>query len=329
MIITGIRKQILQILADGEFHSGTELSATLKVTRSAIWKQLGGLEEYGVEILAVSGKGYRLPRAMELLNQTAIINSLAEHAKALLSELLIVDKINSTNHFLVEQIYQGRASGLVCLAEFQVSGKGRRGRQWVSPFGSNIYLSILWHFQKGPAAISALSLALGVAVIRALARFSITEVGLKWPNDIYWQGQKLGGILVEVLGESDGPCSVVSGIGLNMFLPEKEAENIQQSWTDLSRIMEIPLPSRNELAAALINELLPLIANFENNGFAKYLHEWRSYDCMAGKDVTLHMGDRQFEGVVQGINDLGMLVLNDIEGKTNVYACGEVSFSRS
>jgi BirA family biotin operon repressor/biotin-[acetyl-CoA-carboxylase] ligase len=324
-----MRKKILNILADGEFHSGTELSATLKVTRSAIWKQMGGLEEYGIEIIAVSGKGYRLPRAMELLNQTTIINSLAEHAEALLSELLIYDKINSTNHFLVEQINQGGSSGLVCLSECQESGKGRRGRQWVSPFGCNIYLSILWHYQKGPAAISALSLALGVAVIRALARFSITSVGLKWPNDIYWQGQKLGGILVEVIGESEGPCSVVSGIGLNMFLPEKEAENIQQSWTDLSRIMESPVPCRNELVAALINELLPVIADFENNGFAKYLHEWRSYDCMTGKDVTLHLGNRQFEGVVQGIDDSGMLVLNDTEGRTNVYACGEVSFSHS
>ncbi len=328
MLLTEIKKKILQILADGEFHSGNELATSLNISRSAIWKQLGGFTEYGIEVIAVSGKGYRLPRSIELLNHKTIKTSLAVNTETLLSELLIYDRISSTNHYLVEQINQGGKSGLICLAEFQEAGKGRRGRQWVSPFGCNIYLSILWHFQKGPAAISALSLALGVAVIRALAGFSITGVGLKWPNDIYWQGQKLGGILVEVLGESDGPCSVVSGIGLNMFLPDKEAQNIHQSWTDLSQVMGVQVPSRNELIAALINELLPIIANFEDSGFADYLHEWRSYDCMAGKQVTLHMGNTQFAGVVQGIDDTGMLVLKDKQGNDHVYACGEVSFNR-
>ena len=116
---------------------------------------------------------------------------------------------------------------MVCFAEHQSAGKGRRGRQWVSPFGSNIYMSILWRFQQdGIACTAGLSLAVGVAVIRALKTYGFNEVGLKWPNDIYCQGKKLGGILIEVSGEADGPCAVIIGLGLNLFLPEIQGQTI-------------------------------------------------------------------------------------------------------
>ena len=321
-----IKKKLLLLLADGEFHSGTELSSEFGLSRTAIWKHLHALTELGINVSAVSGKGYRLDRAIELFNRTEIHQALSTDVRSLISLFELHFQIHSTNSYLVEQSQNSAATGTICLAEFQTNGKGRRGREWVSPFGSNIYLSILWRYENGPAAISGVSLAAGVAAIRALNQFNISDVGLKWPNDIYWQDQKLGGILVEVSGEAEGPCCVVLGIGLNLYLDEQEAENINQPWTDLNRITGQGVPSRNALAASLINELLPVIARFESQGFNHYLEEWRDYDCMRDKAVTLHMGYNRLEGIVQGIDDNGMLLLKRQDGKTQVFASGEVSF---
>jgi len=327
--ISDKQKQILSLLADGEFHSGTELADTLGISRSAIWKQLNGLTELGLQHSAVSGKGYRLDNALELLDASKIHEVVNDQVDALISSFEIHDQIDSTNRYLVERSQHNGLSGSVCFAEHQTAGKGRRGRQWVSPYGSNIYLSILWRFQQGPAAISGLSLAIGVAVIRALKQHQISDIGLKWPNDIYSQGKKLGGILVEVSGETDGPCSAVIGLGLNLFLPETQAEGITQAWTDLSKLTGQSRLSRNQLAGILLNHLLPVIAEYESVGIQAYLDEWRSYDCLFGKSATLFIGQQQFEGIVQGIDDSGMLLIKRADGNVQTFASGEVSFNSS
>ncbi|MGZ8236976.1 MAG: bifunctional biotin--[acetyl-CoA-carboxylase] ligase/biotin operon repressor BirA [Methylobacter sp.] len=329
MNISDKQKQILSLLADGEFHSGTELADALGISRSAIWKQLSGLAELGLQHSAVSGKGYRLDNPLELLDASKINEVVTDQAGALISSFEIHDQIDSTNRYLVERSQNNGLSGSVCFAEYQTAGKGRRGRQWVSPYGSNIYLSILWRFQQGPAAISGLSLAIGVAVIRALRQHQISDIGLKWPNDIYSQGKKLGGILVEVSGETDGPCSAVIGLGLNLFLPETQAEGITQAWTDLSKITGQSQLSRNQLAGILLNHLLPVIAEYESVGIQAYLDEWRSYDCLSGKSATLFIGQQQFEGIVQGIDDNGMLLIKRPDGNVQTFASGEVSFNSS
>lgn len=329
MNISDKQKKILSLLADGEFHSGTELAAELGISRSAVWKQLSGLSDFGLQHSAVSGKGYRLDNALELLAASEINEAVDDRAGALISSLEIHDQIDSTNRYLVERSQHNAVSGTVCLAEYQTAGKGRRGRQWVSPYGSNIYLSILWRFQQGPAAISGLSLAIGVAVIRALKQHRINDVGLKWPNDIYSQGKKLGGILVEVSGETGGPCSAVIGLGLNLFVPEMEAQSITQAWTDLSKITGQTRLFRNKLAGTLLNHLLPVIAEYEGVGIQTHLDEWRSYDCLTGKPATLFIGQQQFEGIVQGIDDNGMLLIERPDGSVQTFASGEVSFSGS
>ncbi len=325
--IPNTRKQILKILADGKFHSGAALANTLGISRSAIWKQLRALPELGLECVAVTGKGYRLTRPIELLSESRIYAALTPEVEQLLSKLEIFDQIDSTNSFLMSKSGQALDSGSICIAEHQTSGRGRRGREWVSPFGSNIYLSVLWHFSSGPSSISALSLAVGVAVIRALSQFNIEGIGLKWPNDIYWQGKKLGGILVEVAGEADGPCSAVVGLGLNLFLPETAAQTITQDWADLQQVIPETELSRNHLAASLINELISIIATYDTVEFNSYLDEWRSYDCLKGKMAKLYIGTKQLEGEVVGIDDQGMLLLKDKSGKIKAYASGEVSFS--
>ncbi|MDD2801881.1 MAG: bifunctional biotin--[acetyl-CoA-carboxylase] ligase/biotin operon repressor BirA [Methylococcales bacterium] len=329
MSISDKQKQILALLVDGQFHSGTELSDILGVSRSAIWKHMQFLASVGLPYSAVSGKGYRLERPLELLAPHKIGLTLNNQAKSLISSLEIHQKIDSTNRYLSEQAQNHAPSGSICLAEYQTAGKGRRGRQWVSPFGSNIYLSILWRFQQGPASISGLSLAIGVAVIRALKIYGIDELGLKWPNDIYSQGKKFGGILVEVSGESGGPCVAVIGLGLNMFLPEAEAEGISQAWTDLNKITGRNDLARNELAGLLLNELLPVVAEFETLGIKAYLDEWRDYDCLRQKSATLFIANQPFTGIVQGIDDSGMLLIKRPDGSIQTFASGEVSFNDS
>jgi BirA family biotin operon repressor/biotin-[acetyl-CoA-carboxylase] ligase len=325
--ISDKQKIILSLLADGEFHSGTELADALNISRSAVWKLLNGLDELGLSLSAVSGKGYRLDKPLELLAAEKINEAVGEQAAALISSLEIYDRIDSTNRHLVASGHNGAPSGSVCLAECQTAGKGRRGRQWVSPYGCNIYLSILWRFQQGPAAISGLSLAVGVAVIRALKQHRIEDIGLKWPNDIYSQGKKLGGILVEVSGEAGGPCAAVIGLGLNLFVPEAEGESITQAWTDLSKITGQTRLNRNRLAGSLLSHLLPVIAEYEHAGIAAYLDEWRGYDCLSGKSATLYIGQQQFDGIVQGIDDHGMLLMGRPDGSVQTFASGEVSFN--
>jgi BirA family transcriptional regulator, biotin operon repressor / biotin---[acetyl-CoA-carboxylase] ligase len=327
MRITSTQKAIISLLADGQFHSGTELASELHISRSAIWKQLSSLEQLGLHYSAVRGKGYRLERPLELLNQEKILASIDEPTRNFISSFVIFDQIPSTNSYLVEGSLKNLPSGAACMAEQQTAGKGRRGRHWVSPFGNNIYLSILWRFQTSPSAISGLSLAIGVAVIRALKSHFAEEFQLKWPNDIFYQNKKLGGILVEVSGESGGPCAVVIGLGLNLFLPEHEAYNITQQWTDLSQITGKRQLNRNALAGTLLSQLLSVIADFEENGIERFLDEWREYDCLRDKSATLFIGQHSYEGIVNGIDDNGLLLLTQPDGCTHAFASCEVSFS--
>ena len=191
-------------------------------------------------------------------------------------------------------------------------------------------MSMLWRFQQGGIASTAgLSLAIGVAVIRALKQLNINEVGLKWPNDIYSQGKKLGGILIEVSGEADGPCAAVIGLGLNLFLPGIQAQSITQAWTDLSKITgKTPLP-RNKLAGTVLNQLLSITNCFEEVGIKTYLDEWSSYDCLKGYPATLYIGQQQIEGIVEGVDDNGLLLLKKPDGSIQAFASGEVSFNAS
>lgn len=329
MVLSDNQKKILRLLADGEFHSGTVLAELLGISRAAVCKQIKHLvDSLDLNIAAVSGKGYRLDRALELLTREKITAVLNERSKALIKVLEIHQQIASTNRYLVEQTRNQATTGWICFAESQTAGRGRRGREWVSPFGSNIYLSVAWHYpQGGMSSLSGLSLAVGVAVIRALKELQIHEVGLKWPNDIYHQGKKLGGILIEVSGESDGICNAIIGVGLNLFLSENKAQSITQAWTDISQIIGQRALFRNELAGCLLNNLLPVIAEFETHGIQAYLDEWRRYDCLNGLPATLFIGEQVIEGTVMGVNEQGLLLLKRKDGNIQTFASGEVSFS--
>lgn len=316
------RERLLRSLADGRFHSGQSLAATQGVSRTVIWKQIQQLAESDLDVYAVRGRGYRLAQPIELLDAGAIRAQLAPSTARRLTALELHFQIDSTNRRLLELAAVSAIAGHVCLAEFQSAGRGRRGRGWVSPPGSGIYLSLGWSFDAPPESLTGLSLAAGVAALRALRRLQIDAVGLKWPNDIVVGERKLGGILIEVRGETTGPCTVAAGVGVNVELPERAARRIDQPWIDLARAGY--RPSRNLLAAALIDELVRVFSEYEERGFAACAEEWRRYDCVTGRMVRLMSGSYTLTGRMLGIDDSGALLLS-VDGAVRRFTTGEIS----
>jgi BirA family transcriptional regulator, biotin operon repressor / biotin---[acetyl-CoA-carboxylase] ligase len=319
------KAKLLPLLAKGEFRSGQDLADALGVSRTAVWKQVNRLAtEQGIEIETVRGKGYRIAGGIDLLDAEQVMSALDPRARALLTGLEIFDTVDSTNAELMRRAEQGCAGGLVCTAEQQTAGRGRRGRQWVSPYASNLYLSLLWEFSQGAAALEGLSLAVGVAVARALRACAVPKVQLKWPNDVVYGGAKLGGILLEMRGDTTGSCQVVIGVGLNVAMPAAAAGAIDQAWTDIKTITANQHPGRNRLLAALLNELLPLAADFERQGFTHWRDEWQSLDAFNGASVVLNTGAAQLGGVARGVDERGALQLETTAGVQSMYG-GEIS----
>jgi len=312
-------RTLLSLLADGHFHSGEALGRALGVSRAAVWKALQDLPRYGITVDAVHGRGYRLRSAIELLDKNAIESAMAPPLRGCLA-LEVLFEVDSTNRRLLSQVGT-TAHGAVCLAEMQTAGRGRRGRVWVSPFGSNLYCSLLWRFNEGPARLAGLSLAVGVATVRALARVGAVGVQVKWPNDLLWNGRKLAGILLEVVGESNGPCHVVVGLGINVGMPA-DAE-IDQPWADLRQL--VPEVSRNQLAGMVLEELLRVMQSFETDGFDAVREEWMGYDAFAGRRVTLYLPNSRVVGIARGVDQSGHLLVEHEDGLVQRFASGEVS----
>lgn len=313
---------LLTILADGEFHSGEELGAQLGISRAAVWKQLHKLEVLELPVESIKGRGYRLVGGLDLLKVDKIRGLLPEAVASNLGELDIYPLVSSTNDAAAEAIRVGRGRNYCCLAEQQSAGRGRRGRDWRSPFGRNIYLSMVWEFQSGAAALEGLSLSVGLAVVRALCSLGVNGAGLKWPNDILHDNKKLAGILLEMQGDPAGLCQVIVGVGLNVNLQGCDTDAITQPWTDLQSI--VGKLDRNQLVATLIGELLKVQLEFTRDGFTHLRAEWCQFDVFAGKQVRVQLGDNYIEGLARGVDASGGLVLETDAGE-RVFRGGEVS----
>ncbi|HMX99009.1 MAG TPA: biotin--[acetyl-CoA-carboxylase] ligase, partial [Agitococcus sp.] len=196
--------ELLTLLADGQFHSGVDLAKQLNVSRTTISKRVADWQALGLDIDTVTGKGYRLHTPIDWLNQQQIFQYIPSPIQALISEFVIYPVVSSTNDAVAQSLQKKSQSGVVCLAEMQSAGRGRRGRTWLSPPAGTFYGSVGWVFNEGFQVVEGLSLAIGVAVIQALNTCGVEGLQLKWPNDIVWQGKKLGGILIEMNAEVGG-----------------------------------------------------------------------------------------------------------------------------
>jgi BirA family biotin operon repressor/biotin-[acetyl-CoA-carboxylase] ligase len=302
------------------------LGKALGVSRTAVWKQLQALESMGLQLESVKGKGYKIPENFELLDADQISNGLNQQSEDQLNGLYIYQSLDSTNK-AANQLIEAQAntaSGVVILSEYQTMGRGRRGKNWVSPFAANLYLSMVWDFDQGASALQGLSLAIGVAVSRALKQLQVEGVQLKWPNDIYINNKKLGGILLEMVGDPAGQCTVIIGIGINHRMPEQSGEAIDQQWTDLAAVTSEAV-SRNKLAAYIINHCFDILSDYQQKGFARYQEEWQAIDAFQGAQAVVSTVNQSTVGMPVGVDEFGALKMKLANGEVKTFIGGELS----
>jgi len=306
---------LISILSDGDFHSGEQLGERLGMSRAAINKHIQTLRDWGVDVFTVPGKGYSLPEPIQLLNEQ-LIRSQIEYGS-----VAVLPVIDSTNQYLLDRINELQ-SGDACIAEYQQAGRGRRGRKWFSPFGANLYLSMYWRLEQGPAAAIGLSLVIGIVMAEVLHDLGATQVRVKWPNDLYLQDRKLSGILVELTGKTGDAAQIVIGAGINMAMRWVEEDVVNQGWITLQEA-GIAI-DRNALAVRLIKELRTSLQLFELEGLTPYLSRWEKLDNFINRQVKLIIGDREIVGISRGINAQGALMLEQ-NGEIKPWMGGEIS----
>ncbi len=320
------QRSLLLTLADGRLHSGARLARSLGVGRPSVCGEIERLRASGVQIEALAGRGYRLPVPVELLDAEQIRSVLSpEHDRRLRSfELLF--SVDSTNTRLLGQPTPPAGHADVCMSELQHSGRGRRGRRWIASFGDSIALSLAWGFEDAARASPALSLATGVAISRALAKAGARGIGLKWPNDVWFDDRKLGGVLIELRVDAGGPAHVVVGVGLNTSLSTAMRRAVEASGARVSAVAEASSEkiSRNRVAGLLLEELLSMLGQFERGGFAPFRDAWQALDVLRGRAAQVLFGDAAMSGTARGVDADGALLLES-GARLHRFVAGEDS----
>jgi len=316
---------ILRLLSDNKFHSGETIARDLGISRTSVSYALRELGETGVTVQKVHGRGYRLHDAVQWLDRDIILGHLASERDNF--NLEIFDITESTSSLLLQKTSERALQHntiYVIAAELQTNGRGRRGRQWHSGLGTGLTFSLLWQFQQGAGLLSGLSLAVGVAIVRAFKSHGIEGAMLKWPNDIMFNFCKLAGILIELQGDMLGPTIAVIGVGVNLKLPRNIHGLIDQAATDVLSINGV-MPDRNKLLASLLIELPKALKEFECRGFAPFREEWTNYHIFENKPVTLRLPDGiDLKGLADGVADDGSLLLRTAS-EVRPYRSGEIS----
>lgn len=236
----------------------------------------------------------------------------------LIPALHIVNSIDSTNTYTLNYCKQDAKPGFTCLAEQQTAGRGRWGRTWVSPYACHLYLSMLWQFPVSKP-LSGLSLVMGLAIVNVIRKLGVIDgLGLKWPNDVYWQQKKLAGVLIET-----SSINTVIGIGLNVQMPEEAGADINQPWTELHKILGTA-PDRNLIAGLMISELLTLLPQFAKHGLEPFLKNWQSLDIHYHQPITIQTANGQYSGIAQGVNLLGEIIIQCEDGIKRSFHSAEV-----
>ena len=315
--------KLLEIISNGNVYSGQDLAASLNVSRTAVWKSIKHLETLGLEIRAIRGKGYQLRKKFEFLSKEEISRMMTLQSKKSCKDIGVVFKTNSTNLYLLNQLDSEAIHGSVVFAEYQSEGRGRRNKRWISPIGSGICFSVGWRFEVMPISLGLLSLYMGIAVARSLNSLKIKEVGLKWPNDIITTGHKIGGILLDIRGESTGPLDVIVGVGINYELPKYRLISVDQPIIDVCSVSKKRF-SRNMIAASLLSNILEILHDLQTGANLNLLNEWRQFDYYIGKEATLILPNEKITGILKGVDEQGSLLML-VDGKLLSYRSGEVS----
>ena len=321
-----IIQRLASYLSVNETRSGEAIGNELGCTRTAVWKHIESLRTLGIEIEAVAGKGYRLREPLELLNRDSILAGLDPAVRKALRKLDIESSLDSTNSAIQRLAVEDQHAAAI-IAEHQTGGRGRRGREWLSPYARNLYLSMGWKFENGLSELGCLPLVAALAPARALSRAGLKVHRVKWPNDLLLDGSKLCGCLVEVQGDSHGPCHAVLGVGINVHMPATAlTTGIDQPWTDVHS--RLPDCSRNTLAVLLLEELIAGLDLFANRGFEPFKDNWEKVDGLHGQVIEVYSGENVLRGKADGINESGALLLDTGEEILSLYS-GEVSLRKT
>jgi BirA family biotin operon repressor/biotin-[acetyl-CoA-carboxylase] ligase len=307
-----------------------ELTRDLSLDESAVNAGFERLREAGVAIVNSDGAGFALANSVQLLDRAEILAAMPSGSRAQVESISLTFETSSTQADALAAPTPQRGCA-VFLAERQTAGQGRRGRAWASPLAANLYMSVSRRFAGGLAALSGLSLVVGVAIAESLNaqlawahgeagdNSNASRIGVKWPNDLLADGKKLGGILVQSRGDAVAGAQAVIGMGINVRMPESHAAQIDQAWCDLSGLGGGML-SRNALVAALLDAMLPALEQFDHGGLSPFLPRWRQLDALAGKPVRILDGSAVHEGVSLGITESGALRVRQGEHERSFHS---------
>jgi len=319
-----LRRPLLALLAQGEPRAGAWLARALGASELDVEAGIEQLRALDIDIVAAS-QGFRLEAGsrVELLDADAIRAALRPESAGRLHRLDVLLEVDSTNTRLLARPGPPAGFADAALAELQHAGRGRQGRRWISPFGASLALSVGWTLPQATHSVSTLSLAVGVAVCRALGGLGARRMRLKWPNDLWFEDRKMGGVLVEtkVCGDT---VHVVVGVGLNLHLSTASRRRIGSDGpAALDEACPTPL-ARNAVAAALLDELLSMFPLFERRGFEAFRDTWRSLDALQGRPARVLLPQGAVDGIARGVDEDGALQL-ETGGYLEKFRSGEAS----
>jgi BirA family biotin operon repressor/biotin-[acetyl-CoA-carboxylase] ligase len=325
-VLSPLGFSLLRRLSDGAIHSGEALAADSGITRARVSQLLKEVDAAGLRLERKPGRGYRLHDALPFLERGAISAALGRRAPTLTIE--VADILDSTSSELARRAARTDIHRHLLAAEWQTAGRGRRGRGWTAVLGGSLTFSLGWRFARGAGHLSALPLAVGVALARALEGAGLAGIELKWPNDLIHAEAKVGGILVELSGDALGPSLAIVGVGINVRLPASVRHDIAQPVTDLTTIGGTGTLDRNTLLARCVAEMVGVLEGYADAGFAPLRAAWQRRHAYQQKPVQVVLPDGgTVRGVVIGVDPAGALVL-DSGGRRLRFVSGEVSLRR-
>ncbi len=321
-----LKDKIVVLLKEkkNEFLSGEELSISLGVTRAAIWKYINTLREEGYNIESSPKKGYKLLESPDVLTFGEIHNFL--NTKFLGRNLIHYESIDSTNIKAKEIAREGCSDGTVVISEYQSSGKGRLGRQWVSPKGKGIWMSIILKPDVDPSFASKITLIGAASVLKAMNNLGINNCSIKWPNDIVINNKKVSGILTEMSAELTRINHIVIGIGINVNIDVEDFSEELKSIATSLKIEKNKSIDRKMLLAEVLNSFEPYYEEFIHNGhIPSTIDLCRENSILLQKEIQCIRGNSIFRAKAIDISDNGELIVELPDGKIEHIVSGEVS----
>lgn len=309
-----IREQLLHIFKESgdQFLSGEEVSKKLGVSRTAVWKHIEELREEGYIFEAVRRAGYRLISTPDVILAEEI--SVGLETKELGKKVYSYASVDSTNNKCQELAKNGAPHGTLVVAEEQVGGKGRLGRVWFSPKGKNINMSFILRPNLEIHRCPQLTLLSAVSIVEVVREQYGIDASIKWPNDVLIKGKKICGILTELNAEADRINWVVVGIGINVNLEEKDfPPEVLEVATSLLMEKGEPL-LRVPLIQQVLKRFEELYELYVAEGFKPIKDRWERQAITIGKKVTIRTLQGTFDGIAEGINESGVLLVRKEDG---------------